>query len=64
MTPIDASNNPDTVRYYISETASQIKSIKATPKIKVGDYVRNADKHNIFSKGTLQLENCVKLMKF
>ena len=51
MTPVDASNNPDKVKYYISETASQIKSTKATPKLKVGDYVRNADKRNIFSKG-------------
>ena len=44
MTPGDASNNPDKVRYYI-------KSTKATPKFKDGDYVRNADKRNIFSKG-------------
>ena len=58
MTPVDASNNPDKVRYYISETASQNKSTKATPKgkpgyahLKVGDYVRNAYKRNIFSKG-------------
>ena len=50
MTPVDASNNPDKVKYYISETASQINSTKATPKFKVGDYVRNADKRNIFSK--------------
>ena len=50
MTPVDASNNPDKVKYYISETASQIKSTKATPKFKVGDYVRNADNSNIFSK--------------
>ena len=51
MTPVDASNNPDKVKNYISETASQINSTKATPKFKVGDYVRNADKRNIFSKG-------------
>ena len=44
MTQVDASNNPDKVRYYV-------KSTKATPKLKVGDYVRNADKRNIFSKG-------------
>ena len=44
MTPVDASNNPDKVRYYV-------KSTKATPKLKVGNYVRNADKRNIFSKG-------------
>ena len=35
MTPVDASNNPD-------------KVIK--PKLKVGDYVRNVDKRNIFCK--------------
>ena len=44
MTPVDASNNPDKVRYYV-------KSTKATPKLKLVDYVRNADKRNIFSKG-------------
>ena len=41
MTPADASNYPDKVKYYV-------KSNKAT---QVGDYVRNADKRNIFSKG-------------
>ena len=52
MTPVDASNNPDKVRY-IREPASQIISTfnKIEPKFKVGDYVRNADKRNIFSKG-------------
>ena len=44
MTPVDASNNPDKVKYTFS-----FKNIK--PKPKVGDYVRNADKRNIFSKG-------------
>ena len=44
MTPVHASNNPDRVRYYV-------KSTKIKPKHKVGDYVRNADKRNIFSKG-------------
>ena len=44
MTPVDASNNPDKVKYYVNST-------KATPKFKVGDYVRNPDKRNIFSKG-------------
>ena len=44
LTPVDASNNPDKVKYYVNST-------KATPKFKVGDYVRNADKRNIFSKG-------------
>ena len=37
MTPVDASNNPDKVKYGISETALQINSTKATPKFKVGD---------------------------
>ena len=52
MTPVDASNNPDKVRY-IREPASQIlsDSTKIEPKLKVGDYVRNADKRNIFYKG-------------
>ena len=45
LTPVDASNNPDKVRYFIS-TSTKIK-----PKLKVGDYVKNADKRNIFSKG-------------
>ena len=44
MTPVDASNNPDKVKYTFS-----FKNIK--PKLNVGDYVRNADKRNIFSKG-------------
>ena len=44
MTPVDDSNNPDKVKYTFS-----FKNIK--PKLKVGDYVRNADKRNIFSKG-------------
>ena len=44
MTPVDASNHPDKVKYYVNST-------KATPKFKVGDYVRNAYKRNIFSKG-------------
>ena len=44
MTPVDASNNPDKVKYYVKPT-------NATPKLKVGDYVRNADRRNIFCKG-------------
>ena len=44
MTPVDASNNPDQVKYTFN-----FKNIKT--KFKVGDYVRNADKRNIFSKG-------------
>ena len=44
MTPVDASNNPDNVKNTFS-----FKNIK--PKLKVGHYVRNDDKRNIFSKG-------------
>ena len=44
MTPVDASNNPDKVKYTFS-----FKNIK--PKLNVGDYVRKEDKRNIFSKG-------------
>ena len=44
MTTVDSSNNPDKVRYSFN-----FKNTK--PKLKVGDYVRNADKRNIFSKG-------------
>ena len=44
MTPVDASNNPDKVRYSFN-----FKNTK--PKVKVVDYVRIADKRNIFSKG-------------
>ena len=43
MTPVDASNNPDKVKYTFS-----FKNIK--PKLKVGDYVRSVDKRNIFCK--------------
>ena len=44
MTPVDASNNPDKVKYSLI-----YRNIK--PKLKVGVYVRNVDKRNIFSKG-------------
>ena len=44
MTPVNASNNPDKVRY-----SFYFKNIK--PKLKVGDYVRNANKRNFFTKG-------------
>ena len=44
MTPVDASKNP--VKFKYSFIYRNIK-----PKLKVGDYVRNADKRNIFSKG-------------
>ena len=44
MTPVDASNNPDKVKYNFS-----FKNIKG--KFNVGEYVRNVDKRNIFSNG-------------
>ena len=44
MTPVDASKNPNKAKYSFI-----FKNIK--PKLKVGDYVRNADKRKIFSKG-------------
>ena len=42
ITPADASNNPEKVRYSFN-----FRNIKP----KGGDYVRNAEKLNIFSKG-------------
>ena len=51
MTPVDASNNPDKVKYTFSFKNIKSKPGYAQPKLKVGDYVRNADKRNIFSKG-------------
>ena len=44
MTSVDASNNPDKVIYTFS-----FRNIKG--ELNVGDYVRNVDKRNIFSKG-------------
>ena len=44
MTPVDASNNPDKVKDTFS-----FKNFN--PKFKLSDYVRNADKRNVFSKG-------------
>ena len=44
MTPVDASNNPDKVKYSFI-----YRNIK--PKLRVGDYVRNADNRNTFSTG-------------
>ena len=60
LTPLDASYNPEKVRYIIS-TSTKIK-----PKLKVCDYVRNADKRNIFSKGYTSNGNrdYLMLMKF
>ena len=55
---VHASYHLDKVRYTIKETSgsttdgirSQITSTEITLKFKVGDYVRNADKRNFFSK--------------
>ena len=44
MTPVAASNNLDKVKYSFI-----YRNIKL--KLKAGDYARNADKRNIFSKG-------------
>ena len=44
MTHVDASNNPDKVKYFV-------KSSKSIPTLKVGYYARKADQRNIFSKG-------------
>ena len=46
MTPVDASNNPDKVKYTFSYKNIKGKTGYAQPKFKVGDYVRNADKRN------------------
>ena len=43
-TPVDASSHLEKVRHYVKPT-------KVTTKFKVGDYVRNSEKRNIFSKG-------------
>ena len=51
MTPVDASNNPDKVKYTFSFKNIKGKPGYAQPKFKVGDNVRNVDKRNIFSKG-------------
>ena len=51
MTPVDASNNPDEVVYAFSFKNIKGKPGYAQPKLEVGDYVRNSDKRNIFSKG-------------
>ena len=43
MSPVDASTNPGKIKYSFS-----FKNFK--PKLKVGDFVKNSDKHNNFSK--------------
>ena len=51
MKPVGASNNPDKVKYTFIFKNIKGKPGYAQPKLKVGDYVRNADIRNIFSKG-------------
>ena len=59
MTPVDASNNPDQVKYTFS-----FKNNK--PKLKVGDYIRMLTNVTFSLKFTLLIgrENYLKLMKF
>ena len=59
MTPVDASNNPDKVKYSFTYRNNK-------PKLKVGDYLRDANKRNIFSKGYSSNRNgeLFKLMRF
>ena len=61
MTPVDASNNPDKVKYTFN-----FKNIK--PKLKVGDYVDAEMQIKAISslRDTLLIgiENYLKLMKF
>ena len=57
MTPVDASNNLEKVRYIIfTSTEIKAKGKHGYAQLKIGDYVRNADKRNIFSKG--YISNC------
>ena len=52
MTLVDASNNPDKVIYIISTTTKiEPKGKPGYTQFKVGDYFKNADKRDIFSKG-------------
>ena len=44
MTAVDASHNPEKNRHSCSFKNSK-------PRLKVGDYVKKADKRNIFSRG-------------
>ena len=51
MTTVDASSNPDKVKYYVKSTKATSKGKTGYAQLNVGDYVRNADKRKIFSKG-------------
>ena len=66
MTPVDASNNPDKIKCTFSFKNIKGKPGYAQPKLKVGDYVRNVDKRNIFSKGYTSNWNreLFKVLKF
>ena len=67
MTPVDASNNADKIRYIMStSTKIQPKGKPGYSQFKVGDYVRNADNAISCLRDTLLIgiENCLKLMKF
>ena len=50
MTPVDASCNPDKVRYSFNFKNIKGKPGYTQPKLKVGGYVRNEDKRKFFSK--------------
>ena len=50
MTPFDASNNLDKVKYYVKSTKATPQGKPGYAQLKFGDYVRNADKRNILSK--------------
>ena len=43
ITPVVPSNNPEKVRNFVNTGSN-------TPRLKDGNYVRNADKRNKFSK--------------
>ena len=51
MTLLGASNNPDKVKYYVKSTKATPKGKPGYAQLNVGDYIRSADKRNIFSKG-------------
>ena len=51
MTPVDASNNPDKGNYYIKSTKATPKGKPGLAQLKSDEYIRKADKRNLFSKG-------------
>ena len=50
MTRVDVYYHPEGDNYPRSSFSDVITSTKATPKHRVGDYVRNADEPNFISK--------------